>query len=110
MKHFFKNKLTRYLVAGATILLLFTIIPKPELIQYKSANIVSEAVYWDGFGESGSLSDAHASFVKLDYETNHLHICYSLENVQNKMQPSNCQEFVVIQNDGYIGAMLHLMR
>lgn len=101
-----QKKLRLQLIAAGIILLLgFSFFPKPQLIKYKSANIVSEAVYWQGFGRSGSLSDANASFVLMDEETNHLHVCYGIESDR-----SNCQEYVVLENKGFTGAIGWLFR
>lgn len=92
-------------IAAVVALLAFT--PKPELIHYKSANLVSEAIYWDGFGQSGMLSDAKAAYIKLDYQTNHLHICHDTDSDTGRRY---CQEFVVIKNEGLAGAIAHLLR
>ena len=88
------------LTAAVIAMLVFIAIPKPQLLQYENANIVSEAIYWDGFGSSGILSDANASFVKLDTDTNHLHICYGTPS-----NISNCQIYNVIHNKGFVGAL-----
>lgn len=99
-------KLKIQLIAVGSILLLgFISVPKPQLIKYKSASIVSEAIYWDGFGASGMLSDADASFIKLDKETSHLHICYGLGE-----EKSNCQEYKVLENRGFSGAIGHFLK
>ncbi len=93
------------ITAGSILLLGFVLVPKPQLIKYKSASIISEAIYWDGFGSSGMLSDANASFVKLDNQTSHLHICYGLGE-----EKSNCQEYKVLENRGFSGAIGHLLK
>lgn len=107
-----KNIKRKYIVMGIGGLLglVLLLVPKPELIRYKSANIVSEAVYWDGLGRSGMLSDAHANFVKLDYETNHLHICYGIENENPDLNSSSCQVYKVIENRGFSGAIAHFLK
>lgn len=107
-----KNINRKYVLIGIGVVLsiAFMVIPKPELIRYKSANIVSEAIYWDGLGRSGTLSDADASFIKLDYETNHLHICYGLDENEYEINPSSCQEYNVIENRGFSGAISKMLK
>ena len=83
------------------LVVAIVVVPKPLLLKYKSANIVSETIYWDSFGSSGMLSDANADFVKYDRETQHLHICYG-KNTQ-----SNCQDYQVIENKGMFAALWH---
>ena len=101
------TKLYANIATIAAVIALLAFIPKPELIQYKSANLVSEAIYWDGFGQSGMLSDARAPYIKLDYQTNHLYICHE---TNSETERRFCQEFVVIKNDGLAGAIAHLLR
>lgn len=86
---------------AAILIAAFVLLPKPELLKYRSANIVSEAIYWDTFGPSGVLSDSHADFIKYDRDTQHLHICYG------KRENSNCQDYQVIENKGTMAALTH---
>lgn len=95
-----KRLISLGLVALGVIIGL-VIFPKPQLLKYESASIVSEAVYWDSFGSSGVLSDANADFVKYDRETQHLHICYG------KSEQSNCQDYQVVENKGMFAALWH---
>ena len=88
------------LTIAVLAIVVFIATPKPQLLQYENANLVSEAIYWDGFGHSGILSDANASFVKFDTDTNHLHICYGTPS-----HLSNCQIYNVIRNKGFVGAL-----
>lgn len=88
------------LAAGVLAVVLVLFIPKPELIKYQSANIISEGIYWKGLGSgSGMLFDANASFVKIDEQSNRLHICYG------KNETSNCQQYQIIENYGFAGAI-----
>ena len=91
-------------ITGVTVA-VFIATPKPQLLQNEKANIVSEAVYWEGFGTSGTLSDANASFVKLDKDTDHLHICYGTPS-----DISNCQIYKVVRNKGFVAALFHSLR
>lgn len=95
------KKIIRLGLVVAVVALVAVFTPKPQLLKYGSANIVSEAIYWDSFGASGVLSDANADFVKYDRETQHLHICYG-KNTQ-----ANCQDYQVIENKGMLAAFWH---
>lgn len=90
-----------WLAISFVAIFAFIATPKPQLLQYEKANIVSEAIYWEGFGNSGVLSDANASFVKLDTDTDHLHICYGTPS-----DISNCQIYKVVRNKGFFGALI----
>lgn len=94
-----------WLIIASIAVATFIATPKPQLLQYEKANIVSEAVYWEGFGSSGTLSDANASFVKLDKDTEHLHICYGTPS-----DISNCQIYKVVRNKGFVAALIHGLR
>ena len=95
----FKKQQLVLMFLGTALAAVLLFIPKPELIKYESANMVSEGVYWDGLGSSGMLFDANASFVKIDKDTNHLHICYGAK------ETSNCQQYRIIENQGLAGAI-----
>ncbi|MCY7297037.1 hypothetical protein [Alteromonas sp. a30] len=96
-----RSHLISLITLAIVILAIVLVVPMPQLLKYKSANIVSEAIYWDTFGQSGILSDAQADFVKYDRDTQHLHICYG------KKEQTNCQDYRVIENKGVIAALFH---
>ncbi|GAA0353114.1 hypothetical protein GCM10009092_16820 [Bowmanella denitrificans] len=85
------------------LLLAATLIPMPQLITYERANIVSKSIYWQGFGESGQLLDANASFVKIDKDTNNLHVCHRFE------RGDTCQQYRVIETQGLTAVIRHLL-
>ncbi|MBE1298693.1 MAG: hypothetical protein GJ680_02115 [Alteromonadaceae bacterium] len=87
-------------IAALVLVALILFIPKPQRIKYEYANMVSESTYWDGLGGSGVLFDAKASFVRLDKDTNHLHVCHSVTDT------SNCLKYRVIENKGFTGYLL----
>jgi hypothetical protein len=83
------------------IIVALIVVPLPKLITYQQGQGVSKSVFWRGFGEFGQLLDSTADFVKLDEQTQHLHICHSLSTgVQ-------CQPFKVVQIQGPIAALSH---
>lgn len=84
------------LVGGAVLLVLILIFPKPQRITYEYANMVSQGTYWDGLFGPGMLLDSNAKFVRLDEDTEHLHVCYAKEN-------DNCLRYKVIENSGFGG-------
>lgn len=86
-----------------TLLVAWIIIPMPQLITYERAQVVSKGVYWRGFGESGQLMDARASYVKIDESTNHLHICYQFENVDS------CQQYQILKSQGLFAVISYLL-
>ena len=59
------------------VLVALAVVPLPKLVTYKHAGGVSSSVYWRGFGEFGQLLDSNAEFVKLDHQTQDLHICHN---------------------------------
>lgn len=84
------------LAIGLLTVLAILLFPKPQQITYEYANIVSEGTYWDGLIGSGMLFDSSASFVRLDDDTNHLHVCFSKAN-------DNCLRYKVLENRGFGG-------
>lgn len=84
------------LAAVAVLLALVVLFPKPQRITYEYANMVSKGTYWDGLFGPGMLLDSNAKFVRLDEDTEHLHVCYSQEN-------DNCLRYKVIDNSGFSG-------
>lgn len=84
------------LASAALLLVLVIIFPKPQRITYEYANMVSTGTYWDGLFGPGMLLDSNAKFVRLDEDTEHLHVCYSQEN-------DNCLRYKVIDNTGFGG-------
>ena len=78
------------------------IVPLPKLITYNQGQGVSKSVYWRGFGEYGQLLDSNAEYVKLNRDTQRLHICHKLTTgVQ-------CQPFKIVDIQGPIAALSHL--
>ncbi|MDF2178235.1 hypothetical protein P2G88_08215 [Aliiglaciecola sp. CAU 1673] len=75
----------------------------PQLITYERANVVSKSVYWRGFGESGMLLDADASFVKIDPATQYLHVCHQFEDV------GSCQQYRILHSEGPLAVVRHLL-
>lgn len=100
----FSNSRNIWLLVTVILVSIAIVLPKPQLLRYEKANIVSEAVYWEGFGASGVLSDADASFVTLDSDTDHLHICYGTPS-----DIRNCQIYQVVENKGFISALVFLL-
>ncbi len=88
------------IIAGILVVLALVFFPKPQRITYEYANLVSEGTYWDGLWGSGVLFDAKASFVRLDKDTNHLHVCYTVK------EDNNCLRYRVIENKGFLGYIL----
>lgn len=88
----------------ALCVVAFIVIPKPQHLVYKRAKVVSEGLYWDGFGKSGVLLDANASFVRYDTDTDHLHICYNTGGDKDV-----CQQYTVIENKGLFSAVIYLI-
>ena len=86
-----------------SLLLFFTLVPMPQLVTYERSNVVSKGVYWRGLGESGMLLDANASFVKIDPDTQYLHVCYEFEN------GDSCQQYRVIETQGLVAVIRHLL-
>lgn len=84
------------LIAAGALLFLLIIFPKPQRITYEYANMVSVGTYWDGLFGPGVLFDSNAKFVRLDEDTEHLHVCYAKEN-------DNCLRYKVIKNTGFGG-------
>lgn len=82
---------------------VWVFIPFPRLITYERSNVVSTGVYWRGFGESGQLLDAQASYVKIDDDTDHLHVCYKFENLDS------CQQYQILQSKGLLSVVMHLL-
>lgn len=88
---------TKIKLAGVGVLLLLIIMfPKPQRITYEYANMVSQGTYWDGLFGPGILFDSNAKFVRLDEDTEHLHVCFNQEN-------DNCLRYKVIENEGFGG-------
>lgn len=91
------EKATRVKVAlVGIVLLLLLLFPKPQLIRYEYANMVSESIYWDGLYGPAQLLDSNAKFVSLDEDTDHLHVCFNKEN-------DNCLRYKIIENKGFGG-------
>lgn len=84
------------LAAVCLFMLAIVIFPKPQRITYEYASMVSEGTYWDGLFGSGVLFDSNAKFVRLDEDTDHLHVCFNPEN-------DNCLRYKVIENKGFVG-------
>ncbi|GGD66494.1 hypothetical protein [Lacimicrobium alkaliphilum] len=78
-------------------------VPMPELVTYERANVISKGVYWRGFGESGQLLDARASFVKVDEDTGYLFVCHDMPSV------NACQQYRIIERQGPIAALSHIL-
>ncbi|GAB3034449.1 hypothetical protein [Bowmanella dokdonensis] len=85
------------------LLVFLMLVPTPKLITYERSNVVSKGVYWRGFGESGMLLDANASFVKIDPSTQYLHVCYEFE------KGDSCQQYRVIETQGLLAVIRHLL-
>ncbi|MCC2605456.1 hypothetical protein [Planctobacterium marinum] len=84
------------LIVAGIILFLLVIFPKPQRITYEYANMVTVGTYWDGLFGPGVLFDSNAKFVRLDEDTEHLHVCFAREN-------DNCLRYKVIKNTGFGG-------
>ncbi|TDF38611.1 hypothetical protein EYS14_13200 [Alteromonadaceae bacterium M269] len=102
MSQFAKWRLGFLLSVMMLIVVALIIVPLPKLITYKHGNGVSSSIYWRGFGEYGQLLDSNAEFVKLDMQTQHLHICHNLET------GIHCQPFKIVEVGGPFSVLSQL--
>ncbi|MEJ6473333.1 hypothetical protein [Pseudoalteromonas piscicida] len=86
------------------LLVLFLVFPKPQLITYEKLGLVANSVYWPGIpGIDPVLFDSNLH-PKPALERNTLYLCHDLKN------PDSCQKYQIIKQEGFISAMIKLVR
>ncbi|MCF6438254.1 hypothetical protein L1077_02275 [Pseudoalteromonas luteoviolacea] len=96
------KKLTTLITIGV-IALIAILCPKPKLITYKKLNMVTQSVYWPGLpGVEPILFDSILQPIKAS-ERSTLYLC------QDVSKPDTCQKYAIIETQGFIAAMKHLV-
>lgn len=88
--------------AGITVLLLsvFIIAPKPQLLEYQSAGLITKSIYMPGwFGKPGTILDTNQRAIVAEDEHS-LYLCF--EGQSNEQ----CAKYQLRQQQGLIAATL----
>ncbi|MCG7533811.1 hypothetical protein [Pseudoalteromonas sp. OOF1S-7] len=96
-----KSGKNRWIMA-AVLLLIIIIFPKPKLITYEKLGLVAQSVYWPGLpGVKPILFDSNLH-IRPALERNTLYLC------QDERDPDSCQKYQIIEQQGFISALMTL--
>ncbi|WP_199609408.1 hypothetical protein [Flocculibacter collagenilyticus] len=82
----------------ALLVVIYIIIPKPQVLVYEKLNMVSESIYWPGFTKEQAIMLDTNQQVIIDEQLNIIYFCYRGENKQN------CQKYTLIERKGMFAA------
>lgn len=82
------------------LLIVFVITPKPALLQYQSAGLVTQSIYIPGwFGKSGTILDTNQRAVLVEEEQS-LYLCFEGQTREQ------CSKYQLRQQQGLFAAAL----
>ncbi|MDK2594550.1 hypothetical protein [Pseudoalteromonas obscura] len=97
-----KKGLTKLIIIGVFALTAI-LFPKPQLITYKKLSMVTQSVYWPGLpGVKPILFDSILQPIPA-LDRNTLYLC------QDVSKPDTCQKYAIIETQGFIAALKHLI-